>query len=730
MSRLYLMIRELRRRRVFRAAGFYLVGAWGALQVGDVIVEPAGLPSWTMTAILYLLVIGFPVAVFLGWRYEFGEHGIVRTTPVSTSEVEAADLHLRPVDYAIFGAVLLIFVGVVAHILPTLRAEADAAREAEEAALVARENSVAVLPFVDLSPDADHAYLAAGISDTVLHLLSQVGGLSVTARTSSFAFQDRAMDVVAIATALGVANVLEGSVQRAGDQVRIIARLIDARSGSERWSGNFDRELSGIFEIQDEIAREVVTAMKVTVLDEDRDRLADRYRPDLDAYEQYVLGRSELLRESARSVDAAETHFQRAIEIDPAYALAYVGLAQTHLFQARYRNRPMPEAIGLAKPLLEQAIDLDPLASEAYVELAKIAFIEKDMDKSEQFGLRAIELNPSSADAHFGYGQFLWLNDRKEEALAQTRIAAELDPESRQIQSGLANILWSLARTEEAMAIMRDNIRRDPGLAPNYLQLAQRLKQLGRAGESMYYIHALHRSEPTNQEWWQRYCEELAQLWDFDAAIACFKELAAAYPDQREAEKWIAALQQDFAEAARLGELDVAENPRLWISRLQLGSYLSRLGHWERILELFPELFPGLYAEEPEISDWSQGAAMLVAQGMLETGQQEQGERLMAALMEKVERSRRLQPSGWGTGIEDVQIYSLRGDKVRALDTLARAVDAGWMLYAFTILTDPALDPLRDEPRFDEIVDRLRAHLAEERAWFEAHKDDPLEVET
>jgi adenylate cyclase len=205
---------------------------------------------------------------------------------------------------------------VIYQVLPSLRSESEAVLEAEEAARIAQENSVAVLPFIDLSPDADHAYLAAGLSDTVLHLLSQVRGLSVTARTSSFAFKDKGMDVAGIALALGVGNILEGSVQRAGDQVRIIARLIDARSGSERWSGNFDRELSGIFEIQDEIAREVVTAMKVTILDGEQDRLKERYRPNLEAYEQYVLGRSELLRESRRSSEAAELHSERSIELD------------------------------------------------------------------------------------------------------------------------------------------------------------------------------------------------------------------------------------------------------------------------------------------------------------------------------------------------------------------------------------------------------------------------------
>lgn len=728
MSKLYLAIRELRRRRVFRAAGFYLVGAWGLLQVGDVIVEPAGLPDWSMTALLYLLVLGFPIAVFLGWRYEFGEHGLVRTAQVSDEAVEAADLHLRPIDYATFGALLLIVGGVIYQVLPSLRSESEATREAAEAARIAQENSVAVLPFIDLSPDADHAYLAAGLSDTVLHLLSQVHGLSVTARTSSFAFKDKGMDVAGIAEALNVGNVLEGSVQRAGDQVRIIARLIDADSGSERWSGNFDRELSGIFEIQDEIAREVVTAMKVTVMDDEQDRLDDSYRPNLEAYEQYVLGRSELLRESARSSEAAQAHFEQAIELDPDYALPYVGLAQAYFLQSQTRGRPVMEAVQLSEPLLEQALDLDPLTAEAYGELARIRFMNKDWEAAETYVLRAIELNPSSAEAHHGYGQMLWVQGRKEESLVQTRKAAELDPQSAQIQQALADVLWSLARSEEALGVLRDGVARDPELGSNYERLATYLKRLGRAGESMYYISALHRIEPDNYRWWQLYCEEHAQLWDFDAAIGCFEELIAAFPEPREGRKWLAALQGDFEEAARLGELDVAERPQSWYPKAQLAYYLAQLDQWERIVEMFRDVFPELYQQEPQVTDWSIWPARLIAQGLLETGQQEEADRLLAALRAKVERSRKLQAGGWASGIEDAQIYSLQGETDRALAALARAVDSGWMSYSYTIETDPSLTPIKSDPRYEEIRQRLLDHLARERAWYEEHKDDPLEV--
>ncbi len=726
----FAMLRELRRRHIFRGVGFYLVGAWGVLQVADVIVEPAGLPAWTMTALLYLAVGGFPLALFLAWRYEFTEDGVVRTKPASSVDVEHMNLSLRKIDFAIFAALIFIVVFFFWQLQAVFKAESDALEAAAKVAQAARANSIAVLPFADLSPDADHAYLAAGLSDTVLHLLSQVGELSVTARTSSFAYQDKGMDITQIGGALAVSNILEGSVQRAGNQLRIIARLIEVDTGAERWSGSFNREIAGIFEIQDEIAREVVAAMKVTVMDENKTRLADRYRPNLEAYEQYVLGRSELLRGSARAVTAAEKHFQKAIELDPGYALAYVGLAQAYMAQPMGTGADPKAAWEKAEPLLEKAIEIDPLEAEAYSELAAIKIPKKEFREALKLVRRAMELNPSAAFPHMGYAQFLMVTGRPEDALVEIRTAAALDPESPQIQRSLAEILWSTSRAEEAMGIMRDSIHKWPELARSYLQLARWLKQTGEAGQSMYYVNAVHRLEPDNVEWWQGMCEEYAQLWDREASIACFEELVAAFPEYSDGKYWLAAMRGDNAAAVQIVGATVEADPKRWYTTNQLGEQLARTGEWQRITELFQDLYSDLYDDEPEVTDFSIWPARILAQAMIETGRQEQADRLLDTMLETVTRSRKLQAGGWRSGIEDVQVYSLQGKTEEALAALEEAVDSGWMFYAFTIWDDPSLDALRDDPRFDELMDRMRDNLAEQRQWFEEHKDDPLPART
>ena len=172
-----------------------MLGAWLLLQIGDVIVEPAGLPGWTMTALLYVLVLGFPLAVFLGWRYEVTEHGLVRSRPLSAAEVDELDLSLRSQDYVIFAGLIIITGAVLYRLIPSISTEHEQALEAERNALEARPGSIAVLPFADISQGADQGYLGDGLADTVTHVLSQVDGLTVTARTSAFAFKERNLNV-------------------------------------------------------------------------------------------------------------------------------------------------------------------------------------------------------------------------------------------------------------------------------------------------------------------------------------------------------------------------------------------------------------------------------------------------------------------------------------------------------------------------------------------------------
>lgn len=242
----------------------------------------------------------------------------------------------------------------------------------------------------------------------------------------------------------------------------------------------------------------------------------------------------------------------------------------------------------------------------------------------------------------------------------------------------------------------------------------------------MFYVNKLYESDPANRSLRFSLCEEYMQLWDKDSAGACFEALIADFPDDLDAKHWHAVVEMRAEDGAHhTGEM-VRQAPHSWYRKAQHGTWLLELGEWNRIVELYRDAIPGLYADPPQINEWSQWPAMQLAQAWIHTGEQEKADRMLEAILQNVLRSRKLRASGLGSGIEDVQVYSLQGRTELALDTLETAIDSGWMFYSFLVWDEPSLDPLRDDPRFDELVERLGRKIAEQRQWYEEHQDDPL----
>jgi TolB-like protein len=715
------IINELRRRRVFRGAALYLVGSWLVLQVGDVIAEPAGLPPWTMTVLLYVAAIGFPLAVFLGWRYEFGDEGLVRTAPVQPDQ--SADLTLQKSDYAIISVFVTVAVLVGWQFIPGViqRAEESVTIGGD---ITVHQNSVAVLPFEDQSADSDHRYLSDGVSDTVTHVLGQVEGLVVTARTSTLVFKERTANILEIARELRVAHVLEGSVQRAGDRVRITARLIESSGGTELWSRQFNREVSDIFEIQDEIAIEVVNALS-GVLQRDTAEVKPEYRPDLAAYEQVVLGKQALDRHTVEGYTAAWQHFGRAIEIDPDYAMAYVHQADTLNFRQDLSHAERNE---IRWELVDKALELDPLSADALTVQALAYRFDDEADKVEPILRRAVELNPSLVDARLALSQWMMVADGGdfEESHEQARIAAELDPKNEHVMAQLAVTYWNLARSEAAIAIMKDLLRADPQNPNSYQALSRWYMQMGRPGEAMRYTQALFELDPENQTRQRSVCEMHLQLWDEQSGIACMTAYLERFPDDLDAKKNMLWFRDGPEEAETFFQQQVEQEPWSGYRKVQYANFLS----WERrhgeVAEVVLAAFPDLASDEPTITDWTSWPARLLAQAYIETGEREKGLVVLDALEVAVQSMRKMQGAGWMAGNEDAQIYAIRGEKDRALDALEAAIDAGWMFYSYRLEKDPSFDAFKDDEQFLGIVQKLADRMAEERQWYEDHKSDPL----
>ena len=738
------LLTELKRRNVFKVGVLYLVTGWLLLQAGDVLFALLGLPDWTLKLVLGFLLLGFPVALVFSWIYELTPEGIKREKDVDRTQSITPETGQK-INIAI-GAGLAFAIGLllyqqfgpqrevssadpVATATPPPRPtpDVDTTRPALET-----EPSVAVLPFVNMSSDTEQEYFADGLSDTLMHMLSQVNGLKVAARTSSFAFKGQAINVEEIARELKVATLLEGSVQKAGDRVRVIAQLVDASDGAHLWSANFDRELKDIFAIQDEIAQEVVSALKVALLDEDQAQLAERYQPSLEAYEQVILGRQEVEKRTAEGLAAAEAHFKRAIELDPDYSLAHVGLADTYALQQGYADLILEESLELRAPLIERAIELDPLSGEAFTSRASWLQDSGDLGEAEDAFKRALLLNPSYARAHHWYSILLETLGRHEDRLQVAREAADLDPLSAIIQRNLADALWDLGRVEEAEFVTREGIRKHPAFPNNYGFMAGMRLSLGRIGEAKRWQDKYVQLNPNvfARGWG---CELLIQLAADQEAEACIASLVADYPDHPGTARPQAIfrssqgrIEESLVLATELRERYSGNDFRAQFFDFITAFQHAQLGNFDRARERMESAYPQFYAGvDPGVDDTNWGAAIWAAW----IAQQQGDDALCEVLLQGAEKviATRHRTRGLGFGVADVVILTMRGEKDTALEKLREAIDEGWRQgWRFTFQPDARLRPLADDPAFMTMAREVEADIAAQREWYFANRDTPI----
>ncbi len=348
------------------------------------------------------------------------------------------------------------------------------------------EHSIAVLPFDDLSPKKDYDYLCEGIPDTLIQALTRLKDLRVPARTSAFSFRGKNLDIKKIAQTLNVETVLRGSVQVIGDRLRVTPQLIDARSGSYLWSDRFDRKLEDIFAIQDEIAQDVVKALKIKLLGGEGRSLIKNYTANLEAYNLYLQGRYFWNKRTTEDIKKAVDYFSRAVENDSSYAPAYVGLADCYLMLPLYGNLPTKEFTLRAKSAISKALEVDEQLPEAYASLAKIKeWDDWDWKGAEKDYRRSIELNPNYATAHHWYSVSLTFVGRLGEAIAEIQKAIEIDPLSLVIKSTLGDELYFRGEYDRAIGEYRSTLELDKDFGEAHVWLAKCYRQKGMLGEAV-----------------------------------------------------------------------------------------------------------------------------------------------------------------------------------------------------------------------------------------------------
>lgn len=357
------------------------------------------------------------------------------------------------------------------------------------AAVGTRMRSIAVLPFVNATPDPDNEYLSDGITDELIDALSKLRGLRVASRTSVFALKGKLQDARAVGALLGVSAVIEGTVRRSGDRLRIAAQLSSTEDATLLWSQRFDRTLEDAFALQDEIAHTIVDALRATTFADLSEPLPQRYAANATAYGLYLKGRFEWNKRTQEGVAAGIRYFQQAVAEDPRYAPAYVGLSDSYALHVDYRSVPVAEGFELAKENARKAIALDESLAEAHASLAWSLFIyDWDFRAAEREFRRAIELAPGYATAHQWYAFLLVARGQVEEALVEAHMSQELDPASVSIRRGLGGVYAYARRYEQARYHTERAIAMNPLAEESYRLLGMALFRMGRVDEAEHVL--------------------------------------------------------------------------------------------------------------------------------------------------------------------------------------------------------------------------------------------------
>jgi adenylate cyclase len=427
---------ELRRRRVIRVVILYAIAGWVIIQVASTVLPRLNVPDWSVTLVIVLIGLGLPLAAVLAWAFDVSDAGI-RRTGVPDAGSEAAQrtpvfgtpprpIEPEPVSKA------------------ALRAASPDASSPDGG-----RRSIAVLPFVNMSGDPGNEYFSDGISEEILNLLTKLPKLRVSSRTSSFAFKGKEFDMPAVAERLGVGTILEGSVRRAGDRVRITAQLIDTKADSHLWSESYDRKLEDVFAIQDDIAHCIVTALRVTLTPTERLAIQYTATSNPQAYDFYLRGRSYYNAMTKRGFTHALTLYQEAIERDPNYALAFVGIADVYSFLFKYGGGT-PEIAGRALDASRRAVELDPELAEAHTSRGLALSINNRHAEAEDEFERALQLKSSLYEAYYYYGRDCVSQGKNDKAARLFAQSVALNPDNYEALIFLATAYRGSGRPGDA----------------------------------------------------------------------------------------------------------------------------------------------------------------------------------------------------------------------------------------------------------------------------------------
>jgi TolB-like protein/Tfp pilus assembly protein PilF len=478
---------ELKRRNVLKVAVAYIIAGW-ALSQGIAQVFPVfDVPNWLIRLLVVLIIVGLPVAVFFAWYFELTPEGIRRTAVADAMPASAKPKKYLWIYVVAIGAavsIALFFLGRYTAQTPRPASE-ELRRGGQSEAATVPQKSIAVLPFDNLSRDPDNAYFTEGVQDEILTRLAKVADLKVISRTSTQHFKSTPDNLPQIAKQLGVAHILEGSVQKAGDQVRVNVQLINALTDAHLWADTYDRKLTDIFAVESEIAKTIAETLQARLTGSEKSSIAKAPTVNPEAYELYLKGRFFWNKRNGEDLRKAIDYFNQAIAKDPNYALAYVGLADSYLLFPNYAAVSPADSIPPARAALKKALALDDSLAEAHASSGLLATTELKLQPAIDELKRAVELKPNYATAHHWLALAWMTVGQFDSGIAEAKRAVELDPLSLIINADFSWLYLCSRRYDEAEAQARKVLEIDPNFFLAHYYLGQVLQFTGRSSEAI-----------------------------------------------------------------------------------------------------------------------------------------------------------------------------------------------------------------------------------------------------
>ncbi len=713
------VLTELNRRKVLRTVGAYAVVVFIVLQLMDTAVEPLRLPDWLPTLVVIVLILGFPMVFILAWQYEVTPGGVrkTRTAGLLTGSQNTLLFSLMMLGTAALGYG---FYGYYSKVFFTDGSGYAASPSARQREFIAPENSIAVLPFTDLSRDSSQGYFSDGISEEILNLLAQVEGLHVAARTSSFAFRKGNTDIREIGRLLNVQAVLEGSIRKAGDRIRLTAQLINVADGYHIWSQTYDRKLDDVFAIQEEVASAIATAL-VDSFSGLQQKQASRTQ-NLAAFEAYRTGRLHWWRRSPDELQKALTLFGTALQNDPAFAPAYAAIADSWLLLSLYGNLTNTKATERAMPMIEKALEIDPESAEAFAALGLARWQIGQKDAAESALKHAIRLNEDYIPAYLWLGGLLGDLGRLPEQSQLLQQAIAIDPLNELLAINFAGNLSSRGEYQAGKDLLQGLVALKPDSSTLLRVMSGHAMKSGDLVDAWRWANQSYELEPESPA----VIETLASAWESIGVI-------------------------DQAERLLLEGLDIASNNSgLRSSYFFLLLRQGRLEKAERLLqEQYGDSVDGLPNQLQQYYYFQKSMVRLaagdadVARELIEhaldddSGQVWDGEQIFfitlssalqygagnAVLAEqRLVHAERAVRRARINGVNDASIYytqssihALRGESQAALDALQTAYERGfrsiWMLEM-----DVRLESLHHEPQFIAIRQQIERDLEQARS--------------